>query len=451
MSLSIGGIVSGLETDKIIESLLQVEAIPQSILKNKQTTTEAFVTALQALNTKLDSLKDMAAKVALGKSYDVWKGTSSNSSVSVSTKEGASATTLEFRVDKLATGRSILSESIADASGLLNPDGAFTFTDGAGEVKVVIPDSDSLTDLAQAINQDSSLGVKATLVTTSTGQRLQLSSSETGAVEGNFTITSGQGETGFTQIRESGDAQITLWPDLNLPGATVTSASNTFEEVSPGVSLTVTQVSKDDAAPIVVNVAKDKEAITKLGENLVSQLNQVLEEIASRSKVTTEMVDGKSTVKSGIFTGDSMSRQITTLLTEAGLHPINDKSPTSIGISYDKDGKFKFDAEKFAEALAKEPAETQDFLSKLAGRIERVSESMSDEYEGNLSMRIQGQNNLVTEYGKQIENWDIRLAQRRQSLVKMYTAMEIALSNLQAQGQRLGSQLGAMSAQNGGN
>lgn len=447
MNMSIGGIVSGLETDKIIDTLMQVEAIPQAMLVKKKTTTESFVTALQALNTKLDSLKDMAAKVALGKSYDVWKGSSSNSSVSVSTKEGANATTLEFKVDKLATGRSILSGAMANTSGMLNPDGAFTFTDGEGEVKVVIPESDSLADLTAAINQDSSLGVKATLVTTSEGTRLQISSAQTGAQEGNFAITSGQGEAGFSQIRESGDAQITLWPGLNLPGSTVTSASNTFEELSPGVSLTVTAVSKDTDAAIVVNVVKDESAITKLGEDLVSQLNQVLEEIASRSKVTTEVVDGKTSVKSGIFTGDSMSRQITTLLQEAALHPVNGKSPTTIGISMDQDGKFKFDAEKFAEALKKEPAETQDFLSQLAGRVEGVGKSMSDPYEGTLTTRIQGQNNLVTEYGKQIENWDIRLAQRRQTLAKMYTAMEVALSNLQDQSSRLGSQLGAMSGQ----
>ncbi|XBH23136.1 flagellar filament capping protein FliD [Jonesiaceae bacterium BS-20] len=445
--MSIGGIVSGLETDKIIESLLKVEGIPQAMLVNKKTNTESFVTALQALNTKLDSLKDMAAKVALGKSYDVWKGSSSNSSVSVATKEGASATTLEFRVDKLATGRSILSGAMADASGLLNPDGAFTFTNGEGETKVVFPDSESLVDLAAAINQDSSLGIKATLVTTSEGSRLQLTSDETGAQEGNFAVTSGQGETNFTQIRQSEDAQLTLWPGLNLPGSTVTSASNTFEEISPGIALTVTSISKDTDAPIVVNVVKDKEAITKLGEDLVSQLNQVLEEIASRSKVTTEVVDGKTTVKAGIFAGDSMSRQITTLLQEAGLYPVDGKSPTTIGISMDKDGKFAFDKERFAEALDKDPAETQRFLSQLAGRVESVGKTMSDPYEGSLTMRIQGQNNLVTEYGKQIENWDIRLAQRRQTLVKMYTAMEVALSNLQAQSSRLGSQLGAMNGQ----
>lgn len=448
MSLSIGGIVSGLDTDKIIESLMKVEAIPQTQLVNKKKTTESFVKALQALNAKMGSLTEMADKAAKAQSYDLWKGTSSHSFVTVDTGAGATAATLEFKVDRLATSRSTLSGPLDNAAGLLNPDGAFVLTNGEGEQKAVFPESDSLADLAAAINKDDSLGVKATLITTTDGQRLQLTATETGAQEGNFTVTSGQGEQGFNQIRGAQDAQLTLWPGLNLPGSTITSSSNTFADVSPGISLTVTQVSKESDAPIVVDVVKDTETITKLGQDLVSQLNQVLEEIASQSAVTTKTGDdGRTIVEAGVFSGDSLARQITSMLVEAGSYPIDGKSPSSIGINLTRDGKFEFDAEKFAEALAENPAGTEGFLSQLAARVETVGNTISDKYEGTLTTRIEGQDNLVTEYGRQIENWDQRLAQRRAGLVKMYTAMEVALSNLQAQASRLGSQLGAMDSQ----
>lgn len=449
MSMSIGGIVSGLQTDQIIESLMKIEALPQSMLQNKKTTTESFITALQALNVKIGSLTEFAGKASSAKGFDVWKGSSSDASVSVNAGEGSTGANLEFQVDKLAMGRSVLSGSMTDASSLLTG-GSFTFTDGGGETRTVTPASEALTDLVNAVNSDSALGIKATLITTTDGSRIQFTSSTTGAAKGNFSIISGGAEAGFDQIRGSQDAQITLWPGLGLAGSTVTSSSNTFSDLTPGVSVTVSKVGAAGDPAVTVSVNKDTAAINKLGEGLVAQVNQVLEEIASRSKVTTTTGDnGKSTTKGGIFTGDSTARQLTSQLTEAVLHPINGKSPSEIGISLDKGGAFKFDAEKFGKALTEDPTGTQDMLMQIAGRAETVGKSMSDKHDGTLSLRIQSQNSLVTEYGKQIESWDIRLAQRRESLTKMYTAMEIALSNLQAQGSQLASQLGSLGNQNG--
>jgi len=42
----------------------------------------------------------------------------------------------------------------------------------------------------------------------------------------------------------------------------------------------------------------------------------------------------------------------------------------------------------------------------------------------------------------QIDNWDIRLEQRRTTLTKQYAGLETALSNLKSQSNYLASQLG---------
>jgi len=452
MSMSIGGLASGLDTSGIVDQLMQIEAVPQALLKNQKAETESFVTALNALNSKVGSLAEQAAKSAKAANYDVWKGTSSNASVTVTTAAGAGAGSLEFRVDQLAAGKSLLSGALADAGSLLT-DGAFTYTTGTGDdakTHTITPASNSVEDLAAAINADKDSGLKATVIKAGGSTRIQLTASATGAEAGDFAITSGNGESGFQTISAAKDAKITLWPGLGLEDAEVTSASNTFADLMPGVSLTVTKVSAADADPIKVNVARDDAAITKLGSDLVSQLNQVFSEISSRSTVTTSTdASGKQTTKGGIFTADSTTRAIVSRLTDAAMYPVNGMSPSTIGISLASDGTLSFDADKFAQAMKDDPAGTQDFLTQLAGRVQTTAESYSDKYEGSLTMRITSQQTLVTEYGKQIDDWDLRLQQRRDTLTATYTAMEVALQSLQAQSGQLSGQLSSMLSQTG--
>ena len=63
-SMGIDGMISGLNTTDLINQLMQAEAIPQTLLKTKQTNTTTLVTALQALNTKVSSLADAATTAA---------------------------------------------------------------------------------------------------------------------------------------------------------------------------------------------------------------------------------------------------------------------------------------------------------------------------------------------------------------------------------------------------
>ncbi|WP_435299640.1 flagellar filament capping protein FliD [Timonella sp. A28] len=444
MSMSIGGIASGLDTSTIINQLMQIEAIPKNQLQIKQKTTESFIAALQALNTKVASLTENAAKAAKPASYDAWAGVASSETVSVVTKTGASAGTIEFRVDALAQGKSSLSGVLADASTLLTG-GVFTVADGEGNTRDITPASSSLTDLVSAINADKDLGVKATLINTPDGSRLQLTSTKTGATDGNFTITSGQAETGFSAIRSASDAQITLWPELGISGSTVTSATNTFTDLMAGVDITVTKVAVAGDDPIKVDINRDVEAVTKLADNLVAQLNQVISEVNSRSKVTTTTdSEGQQATTGGLFTGDSAARQLVARLVEAGSFPVDGKSPSEIGIEITRNGDFTFDAEKFQEALAADPAGTQDFVAAIATRVEAVGKATSDKYDGSLTLRVQSQQELVRDYGTQLESWDRRLEQRRQNLVQVYTALEVSLSRLQGQGNWLAGQLGSL-------
>ena len=112
---SIDGIISGISTKDLINSKLTLEAGPQTLLKTKKASTDALVTALQSLNTKVASLAEHAAKTAKPESLNAVKAAvtqpgsgASSPGASASTSETARPGTLSFRVDAVASAQSSL-------------------------------------------------------------------------------------------------------------------------------------------------------------------------------------------------------------------------------------------------------------------------------------------------------------------------------------------------------
>lgn len=447
MSMSINGLASGLDTAGIVDQLMQLEAIPQTYVKQKKTATDNFVTALQALNAKVSSLSDNAEALTKANSFAKWTATSSSAHATVSAGETATLTDLEFKVNKLAQGQSILTGVVASAADLVDGSGNFTFTAGTGADNghtVAVAADASLQDIATAVN-GLNTGVRATVVSTADGQRLQLTNSTTGLEKGIVAITSGTGATAQT-IKSAQDAEIELWPGLGLSGSIMTSASNTFENLATGVSVTVAKVHAADEDATTVAVAKDDTAITKLASNLVSQVGLVLSEISNRAKVTVDSSGSTTSATGGLFTGDAQTRMLSSQISDALSYPVGGKSPSTIGIEIQRDGTFLFKEDKFKEAMAADPEGTQEFLKELGTRVHDAAKTASDKYDGSLTLRVQSQQSLSATYTKQIEEWDLRLELRRATLNRTYSALEVALSNMQAQQSQLSSQLSSLSS-----
>lgn len=444
-TLGIDGLVSGLDTTSLINQLMQVESAPQALLKTKQTQTTTMVSALQALNSKVASLAESAAKAATASSWQVSKVTSSAASVKATTTSAAVATELSFTVDKVATSQSSLvsyGDLVAQLGGattltLRRPDGTTT------EVAV----GESAADLARNVSA-SGAGVAATVVTTNGTTRLQLTGTSTGAANafelfaGAAADLGGQPALTTTPLREAQDAVITLWS--GTAGAeSVTSSSNTFSDVLTGVSLTVSAV---ETTPVTLSVARDTAAVTALASGLVGSLGVVLSEITSRTtSTTTTDDDGRVVVSGGLFAGDTGSRELSQRLQQAASYPVDGISPSSVGIVVGKDGTFTFDQDVFTKALAADPDKVQKVVSGLAQRAADVSRAASDKVDGSLTLQIAGQQTLVSDLGDQIAGWDVRLALRRDSLQRTYSALEVTLSGLQSQSSWLSSQLASLS------
>lgn len=429
MGLALDGLASGLDTTSLIKSLMQVEAIPQNILKNKVSATQTMVAALQALNTRVADLATLTTKLAKPGSLQLFSTSGSSEGLTVTTGTDAAAGSLDLTVGKLAQSQLQVSAPVTQWT-----ESSFSITAADGTETVIAAQSNSLDDVIAAVNASDS-GVKAVKVSAGNDQyRVQFSSSETGAAN-SFTISGTA--VPMTQIRAAQDAEVTLWSGTAAE-QTVSSATNTFASLLPGVDVTVSKVSTE---PVTVSVERDGDATSKVASDLVDSLNALFNFIATNSAVTSG--SGGAT-KGMIFTGDSTARDVKQRIMDAAIMPIDSKSPSEIGISITKDGKIEFDAEKFATALAADPSRVETVLQTISSRVSTVATALSDKYDGAITSRIKGQESMVSRLDTQIEDWDRRLSGREATLKRIYSSLEVQLSNLNSQQSYLASQLASL-------
>jgi flagellar hook-associated protein 2 len=437
MGFALDGLSSSLDTTALINGLMQVEAIPQGLLKKKVSGTQNTIAALQQLNARIASLASLAKDTAKPAALDLYTAKTSSTTATATVTEGASAGSLSFLVDKVAqTQVSVTGAMTAWPSTTITVDGA------NGPVEVTAA-STSLDDMVTAINS-SEAGVKAVKVASGvdgvTGDpqfRLQLTSNASG-IAGQFTVSG----TNTTDVTVAQDAEIRLWADTGAE-QTITSSTNSFENLLPGANVTVAAASTE---PVELTIERDQEATTKVANDFVASLNDIFALITARTTVTTGTgADGKPTVTAGLFSGDSTVRSVKQSLLSAATLPIDGRSPSEIGISITKAGALEFDAEKFEAAMKEDPAKVASVMNELSTRVEASATEASDKYDGLLTSKITGQESLVKNMSTQILDWDTRLTSREATLRRTFVAMEVRLSSLNSQSAWLASQISSLS------
>ena len=313
----------------------------------------------------------------------------------------------------------------------------------------IVADSASLDDVVTAVNA-ADAGVKAVKVAAGTDgsgnalYRVQFTATSTGASSAfSFKYDAAITPPGMTQITAAQDAKVRLWSGTGAE-QTITSSTNTFSDLLPGVSVTASAVATE---AVTVSVSRNDAAVSTIASDLVTALNGVFALISTKSAVVNSTdSSGKAILSAGVFSGDSTVRDVKQQILNAASQPINGRSPSEIGISITKSGTMEFDSAKFATAMAADPDYVKGVLATIASRVEAVAENASDKYDGMITSRITGQESLVKSLGTQIDSWDVRLASRRSTLERTYSAMEVQLSNMNAQSAWLTAQVSSLTS-----
>jgi flagellar hook-associated protein 2 len=177
--ISFSGLSSGIDSDSIVNRLLQIEAIPIQRLQAQQQQLNSRLGVLQQFKSRLTAFSVAAGSLNSASAFNPITATSSATGVAtVTATADASAGSYELAVSKLAQAHKISSGAQASVGEPLNMSGTFVLNGKA----IKVDQTDTLRTLAQKINGSSS-GVTASIIDGGTGNGyITLTAGATGAV-----------------------------------------------------------------------------------------------------------------------------------------------------------------------------------------------------------------------------------------------------------------------------
>ncbi|RKS80142.1 flagellar hook-associated protein 2 [Motilibacter peucedani] len=522
MASGIDGLVSGLDTTSLINSLISAESTTQNQLKSRVSDQQLAISSYRTVNTSMSSLMTAAQAMSSSTALDVMSATSSSTDVAASVTSSAKAGTFDFKLLQTAKSEVQLSDSFGGLGDAATTGSAVTVTVGGKAMPDLTPKDSSLGSLVDAINGRSDLGLRAAAISMGDGTfRLQVSNSKTGEA-GAFSL--GGLTSAMTTTQPGQDAKIAL---AGASTAVVRSSTNTFSNVTPGLTFTVkpTAVANQD---ISLSVSQDADTVTSNMQKLVDAANAAISTITAQTKY--DAANNKGSPLSGDFTVRQLSQQITSAI---GLSATGGMSAADAGVQLSRDGKLTFDSAKFKATLASNPDGLKKLLGAtattdnpaitfssatqrtqpgtytvsvsaladsstgagvtgtispvgkpalgttgagnvltvtdldsfgaglsvnatatgtatitvnagLAQRLANVAQAATDSSNGSLTRAINGRQSSVDDLNTQIASWDVRLADKKTSLQKQYSALEVALGKLKDQGNWLAGQLAGL-------
>lgn len=449
MALGVDGLVSGLDTTSIISGLMAVEARPQTLLKNQLSATQAKASAYRAVNTRFDAIRTAAEALTSSSLAAAKNATTTNTTVTATaTSAATTGNSVTFTVTSLATPQTgLLASTYTSTTDPLQafdvPAFPLTVTKADGTTATVsLTPGANLADAVGAINAEGYLN--ATIIQVKTGEyRVQITGTKTGEA---FTLTDANGSTaGYTTSASATQAEVRL-----TNGLTATSSSNTFTDLIPGTSITVRKADVTGATPTTVRVGTDSSALAAKVQALVDAANGALGVI--KGYTTSTAGSATSTLQ-----GDRALVQLADQVLAAVSSAIGGKSAASIGLQLTRDGTLTFDSAVFTAKLASDPAGVAALLSGtpatttngvtstavtgIAGKLAALARTASDSSTGTLVALANGRDTLAKDIQTKVDAFDIRLASRRATLTRQFSALETALNTIKNQSSWLNSQI----------
>jgi flagellar hook-associated protein 2 len=437
MSITFGGLATGMDTESIITELMKIERFPIDRLKKDQAYYNNRLDAFSQLDGKLKGFLEKAEAIdtrAELKSPSV--NSSSEDYVSVTADSKAQLGSYQLTVLDLAQQQKDVSQGYADKSASTFGTGSLSLTvAGVASTITIDATNNSLEGIAQAIN-DAGLGVGAAVINdgTDTPYRLVLTGE---SVSNSFTLDASGLSGGTAANPTMSNTQVAQQAHFLLDGIDVYSDSNTVNSAVPGLSIELLKA--DDQATTTLNVSSDNDATTEKIKEFVTSYNEIITFIADQ--------------KSAGWGNDSAFRSIKRGLQNLLVSQQGDGAYTSlsqIGFETQRDGTITLNSSSLSSALANDydsviglfsgDSSVEGIGSKFATYLDTLTDSVDGLYAG----RKETTDSNNRRIDQRILNMEARLEQKEKTLRAQFSAMEDLVSGLNAQGGYLLQQLASM-------
>lgn len=413
-------------------------------LQNEQAELDAESNGLDSLSSALTDFQ--SAIDALNSDTDgplTFSATSNNDANTVSANSQAQAGTYSFYVTKLAEAQQTtfsMSDDTFSASGTFE----LTMDDGTTmdiDLAAADEDGDSFIDaseLVDAINDsDDNPGVSAALVKTDGTTTIMLTSDTTGAQSG-FSINVSGNATFLDEVTASKnnvtdaqDAEIHLGSQT---GPAITSSTNTFDDVIPGVTMTFTEASdpNDPDDLTTFTIAEDSSGSQAKVQTFVDAYNTLIDTIDSLTSY------GDDDTAAGVFAGDAGMNSLANQMDDIAHASYGGVSIVDYGITLDSDGHLQIDSTQFSEEMEENPdGLTSIFVGddSMVAQMDDLMDSYLDSSNGIIAMRqenIDDQQDKISDEGDQLTqtyntNYERYVEEYTNTLVEVYT-MKVSMA-----------------------
>lgn len=411
-TVNFSGLASNIDTDSIVDSLIEVESAPITTMENEQSYLESKRTSYTKFNTLLKSL--YSAVEALNDESDLnsFEVTSNGSDYfSISTTSLAEAGNYSVQVVSLAQQQKDVSTSYVADTGTTTLSGSLQIGDATLDY-----DGMTLSDLVTQINKGS-YGVTARMIDdgTGSGYRLMLTADSAGKeieIVGTGSIEIDTATNGHTV--EGTKAHVIV------DGVDYYSTSNTMTNALKGATLTLQATS---TASSTIKIESDTENV------IATQLQKMVDAYNAIDSYLDTLTESDPTLAN---TMKSVQRSLRNYLTNGSF--------LSLGIQTDwKTGKLTFDSDILSAAYENDPEAViasllgDDDSKGVMDRLDDYLTAQVDSTTGFLATKEKTIDKQVATLEDKIDAMTTRLEKRRATLEAQFAAMETLLSTLNSQ------------------
>ncbi|WP_031404964.1 flagellar filament capping protein FliD [Thiomonas sp. FB-Cd] len=362
-SVSISGLVSGINVQSLITTLSAAYQQPITLLQNQEQSYQTTVSAWGSVQNTLSSLQSAVGNLQNVTSLNNRTVNLSNTSA-VSGTASANAPLGSYSLSNivLAQTQSVYSQDFASATNTAVGTGTLQIQVGSGSVTNISVGSanNTLNGIAAAINGSNS-GVNAAVIYDGTGYRLTLTGNNTGAANA-FTV-SASGATGslaalsYSASTSGGmsQSQAAQNASVSINGLAITSATNTVSGAIPGVSLNLLQASGSST----LTVANDSSAFVTSVQSFVTAFNSTMSTLNQLTAFNGGTGTSGSSGQSGPLIGNAgiqtLRTQLLNLISGQGIGTTPGSSYTSlgaVGLSLAQDGTLVLNSGTLNQALS---------------------------------------------------------------------------------------------------
>lgn len=378
MTISSSGVGSGLDVATIVSQLMSAESAPLTALATKEAKFQSQLSAFGTLKGSVSSFQTAMRGLSLSKFQTLTASSADTAVYTASASSSAQAGSYSVEVQRLAAAQKVASAAFTNVTDTVGT-GTLTFQFGttvggvftanankATQVVTIATANSSLSGVRDAINA-AKIGVTASILNNGTGNKLVITSNDTGAAN-SLKITVSD-TTDVSNIDNAGLSQLAYDPagalntgknltetvtavnaTLVVDGVTgISKASNTVTDVIPGVTLNLLKTSVA-ATPATLTVARDTASVKTAVADFVKGYNDLNSAISGLTSYNS------TTKQAAVLLGDVGAQSIITqarrtlnsaLTGIGGAYTLL----SDVGVSFQKDGTLKLDSTKLQTAI----------------------------------------------------------------------------------------------------